>query len=65
MRDYGKVHSTFWSSETIQAMTEDGRLLGTAEELGDLDEGIIAQLAVAVLDASGLSDKSAEDASGN
>ena len=27
MRDYGKVHSSFWSSETVRAMTEDGRYL--------------------------------------
>ena len=27
MRDYGKVHSSFWSSETIRSLTEDGRML--------------------------------------
>lgn len=27
MRDYGKVHSSFWSSSTIRAMSDDGRLL--------------------------------------
>lgn len=27
MRDYGKVHSSFWSSETTRSMTEDGRHL--------------------------------------
>jgi hypothetical protein len=27
MREYGKVFSTFWSSETIRAMGDDGRLL--------------------------------------
>lgn len=27
MRDYGKVHSSFWTSETTRSMTEDGRAL--------------------------------------
>ena len=27
MRDYGKVHSTFWTSETILCLSEDGKLL--------------------------------------
>lgn len=27
MRDYGKVHSSFWSSSTIRAMSDDGRML--------------------------------------
>lgn len=27
MRDYGKVHSSFWSSQTISALSEDGRML--------------------------------------
>lgn len=27
MRDYGKVHTSFWSSATIRSMTEDGRVL--------------------------------------
>jgi|GEM_PF-796537 len=27
MRDYGKVHTTFWSSPTIRSMSEDGRAL--------------------------------------
>lgn len=27
MRDYGKVHIQFWSSQTIRSMTEDGRML--------------------------------------
>jgi hypothetical protein len=27
MRDYGKVYSTFWSSETTQSLSDDGRLL--------------------------------------
>jgi hypothetical protein len=27
MRDYGKVHTTFWTSETIRSMSEDGRAL--------------------------------------
>jgi len=27
MRDYGKVHSTFWSSGTIGALSDDGRML--------------------------------------
>ena len=27
MRDYGKVHSTFWTSETVRGMSEDGRAL--------------------------------------
>ena len=27
MRDYGKVHTSFWSSATIRALTDDGRLL--------------------------------------
>jgi hypothetical protein len=27
MRDYGKVHTSFWSSATIRGMTEDGRML--------------------------------------
>jgi hypothetical protein len=27
MRDYGKVHSKFWSSDTIRTLTDDGRLL--------------------------------------
>lgn len=27
MRDYGKVHTCFWSSETTRAMSEDGRAL--------------------------------------
>jgi hypothetical protein len=27
VRDYGKVHSSFWSSETIRALSEDGRTL--------------------------------------
>ena len=27
MRDYGKVHSTFWSSPTTSSMTDDGKIL--------------------------------------
>lgn len=27
MRDYGKVHSTFWSSATIAKLSDDGRML--------------------------------------
>lgn len=27
MREYGKVHTTFWSSPTIRALSEDGRTL--------------------------------------
>jgi hypothetical protein len=27
VRDYGKVHSTFWSSQTIAALSDDGKLL--------------------------------------
>ena len=27
MRDYGRVHVSFWSSETIRSMSEDGRVL--------------------------------------
>lgn len=27
MREYGKVHATFWSSETTQALSEDGQRL--------------------------------------
>lgn len=27
MRDYGRVHSTFWSSPTIAALSDDGKLL--------------------------------------
>jgi hypothetical protein len=27
VRDYGKVHTSFWSSATIRALTDDGRLL--------------------------------------
>lgn len=27
MRDYGKVHTTFWSSPTTTSMSEDGRML--------------------------------------
>lgn len=27
MRDYGKVHSKFWSSDTIASLSDDGRLL--------------------------------------
>lgn len=27
MRDYGKVHTSFWASQTIATMSEDGRLL--------------------------------------
>ena len=27
MRDYGKIHSSFWSSETIRSLTDDGRML--------------------------------------
>jgi hypothetical protein len=27
MRDYGKVHTRFWSSDTIRGLTDDGRLL--------------------------------------
>lgn len=27
MRDYGKVHASFWSSRTIRALSNDGRLL--------------------------------------
>lgn len=27
MRDYGKVHSSFWTSDNIRAMSEDGRAL--------------------------------------
>lgn len=26
-RDYGKIHSSFWTSETIRGLTEDGRTL--------------------------------------
>jgi hypothetical protein len=29
MRDYGKVHTSFWSSANIRALTDDGRLLAT------------------------------------
>ncbi len=27
MRDYGKVYTTFWSSPTVTALTDDGKLL--------------------------------------
>ena len=27
MRDYGRVYSTFWSSETTGTMSDDGKLL--------------------------------------
>lgn len=27
MRDYGKVHTSFWSSSTIRGLSEDGRML--------------------------------------
>lgn len=27
MRDYGKVHTSFWSSQTIKSLSEDGRTL--------------------------------------
>jgi len=27
MRDYGKVHTSFWSSQTIKGLSEDGRTL--------------------------------------
>jgi len=27
MRDYGKVHSSFWTSSTIAAMSDDGKML--------------------------------------
>src|SRR5690242_2355295 len=27
MRDYGRVHSTFWSSQTIASLSDDGKLL--------------------------------------
>lgn len=27
MREYGKIHSSFWTSQTIRSMTEDGRTL--------------------------------------
>ncbi|MCY1196931.1 hypothetical protein D9M72_82870 [compost metagenome] len=27
MRDYGKVHTSFWSSATVSSMSEDGRML--------------------------------------
>ena len=27
MRDYGKVHTSFWTSETIRSMSEDARIL--------------------------------------
>lgn len=27
MREYGKVHSSFWSSPTIRSMSEDGRMM--------------------------------------
>lgn len=27
MRDYGKVHTTFWSSSTMRKLSEDGRML--------------------------------------
>lgn len=27
MRDYGKVHTSFWSSSTVGSMSEDGRML--------------------------------------
>jgi hypothetical protein len=27
MRDYGKVHTSFWTSKTVRDMSEDGRLL--------------------------------------
>ena len=27
MRDYGKVHTSFWSSATTRGMSEDGRIL--------------------------------------
>jgi hypothetical protein len=27
MRDYGKVYSTFWSSDTTSPLSDDGKLL--------------------------------------
>jgi hypothetical protein len=27
MRDYGKIHTSFWASDTIRGLSEDGRLL--------------------------------------
>lgn len=27
MRDYGKVHTSFWTSETIRSLSDDGRML--------------------------------------
>lgn len=27
MRDYGKVHTSFWTSDTIRSLSEDGRML--------------------------------------
>ena len=27
MRDYGKVHTSFWSSSTMRDLSEDGRML--------------------------------------
>jgi len=27
LRDYGKVHTSFWSSDTIRSLSEDGRML--------------------------------------
>lgn len=52
MRDFGKVHSTFWSSPTIAAMSDDGKLLalylmtcghGTIAGVFRLPDGYIAE----------------------
>jgi hypothetical protein len=52
MRDYGKVHSTYWSSGTIAALTDDGKLLslylmtcghGTIAGVFRLPDGYIAE----------------------
>lgn len=52
MRDYGKVHSTFWSSGTINTLSDDGKLLalylmtcghGTIAGVFRLPDGYVAE----------------------
>ncbi|EHJ6152821.1 hypothetical protein VQZ33_001501 [Salmonella enterica] len=34
MRDYGKVNSSFWTSESIRSLSDDGRMLSLLKREG-------------------------------
>lgn len=70
MREWAKepgfnINKRLTEVAAMGVCSADGRLLGTAEELGELDEEVVAKLATAVLEASGLTEKATEDAQGN